>query len=201
FVGDAGTGKSTLAQFISNKMADKGANVLYAFAESLIDVDLGNLHPNVKTANFYQMLPKWQTVIEQLMYFCSKLDIDLLVIDSLTTMFSETNKSVEEADLRGALSELKERVNSQIPIIAISQIRGQGMFTYPAGGKAVDHIADLLVYFAKTRGTSEAGQYAKSFGNYIFTLHVQKDKMGMAKQSREYEVIYTGEDINLREIR
>ncbi len=200
FVGDAGTGKSMLAQHVANQMAKQGANVLYVFSESPIDVDTRNLDESVYVANFFQFRPKWVTAIEQILFFLDSLDIDFLVIDSLTTLFSETTKAVDEADIRGAISELKERLKNQIPVIGISQIRGQGMFTSPAGGKAVDHVADLLVYFSKVTGKSNAGIYEKSWGDYIWSLNVQKDKTGMARQSRKYEIIYNKDTIDLREV-
>lgn len=200
FVGDAGTGKSMLAQHIANQMNRQGARVLYVFSESPIDVSEDNLDKGVMVANFFQFRPKWPVAIEQILYFLSTLDIDFLVLDSMTTLFSETTKAVDEADIRGAISELKERLQNQIPVIAISQIRGQGMFTSPAGGKAVDHVADLLVYFSKVTGKSNAGQYQKSFGDYIWSINIQKDKTGMARQARKYEIIYANNTITLREV-
>jgi len=199
FTGDAGTGKSKFIQTVVNKLAEKGVSVLYVFSESPLDVEnLNKNNKNIHTANYFQYQPKWDIAIEEIMYLMEQLKTQFLVIDSITTLFSETTKAVDEADIRGAVSDLKKRIQNQIPVVGISQIRGSGYFTYAAGGKAVDHVADLLVQFSKVSGKSEAGKYEKTFGDYIWYINVQKDKTGMARQDSKYEVVYDNNTINLR---
>ncbi len=198
FTGPAGTGKSRLAQEIVSLLSSTH-KVLYVYNESVIDAlnFETDSKDNIFTANYIQNKPKWNKAIEELLYLLDYTNSDMMVIDSLTTMFSETAKAVDEADIRGAIFDLKEKINSQIPMIAISQIRGSGMFTYSAGGQAVDHAADMLIYFTKTGGKTVNMKYTKSFTEYLWSITIAKDKTGMAEQHSRWEVIYGNDGLHL----
>jgi len=188
FYGEPGSGKSKLASYIANSVAAKGYHVLYVISESMIDIE--RLDSSIYTANFTIYLPKWQNVLDQIYALLNHTKADLLILDSITKLFSETSKAVEEADLRDALSQLKQDLSGVIPIIGISQIRGSGQFLYPAGGRAIDHESDLLIYFEKIPYRNVLGKIRKSAVNDIYTMHVEKDKHGLAYQSSALQVKY-----------
>jgi len=198
FSGAAGTGKSRLAQEITSLLS-KTHKILYVYNESVIDaLNFETDKPdNIFTANYIQFKPKWQVAIAELLFLLEHTGADVMVIDSLTTLFSETSKAVDEADIRGAIFDLKEKINTQIPVIAISQIRGSGAFTYSAGGQAVDHAADMLISFSKTSGKVAGNKYVKSFTEYIWSISIVKDKTGMAEQHSRWEVIYADDGLHL----
>ncbi len=192
--GPAGTGKSRFAQEIASYVS-KNTKVLYVYAESIIDAlnfSVGSSE-NIFTANYVQSRPKWEKAIEEILYLLNYTGAEMLIIDSITTLFSETTKAVDEADIRGATFQIKEKIESKIPVIGISQIRGSGMFTYSAGGQAVDHAADLLVYFNKIQGKIVNKKLEKSSTEYIWYLTIAKDKTGIAEQASKWQIVYNDE--------
>jgi predicted ATP-dependent serine protease len=189
--GESGTGKSKFAQEIAKSVASKGTKVLYVYAESQLDIyDIKNVS-NIYCANFIKYLPKWADTIDQIKFLLNYTDADLLIIDSSTTLFSNTTKAVEEAEVRTATFDLKEQIASKIPVIAVSQIRGQGMFTYPAGGRAVDHAGDMNIEFELIKATIENGKIRKSMTDRLYTLQFTKDKQGAAISNKVFKIDYT----------
>jgi predicted ATP-dependent serine protease len=186
--GEPGTGKSQMAAYIANMAVRKNFNVLYVFSESSIDTE--RLNPSVVTADFTAYLPRWEKVIDQIYALLNYTKADILILDSITKLFSETSKAVEEADLRDALSTIKKDLHGAIPIVGISQIRGSGQFSYPAGGRAIDHESDLLINFEKIRYRNILGKIKKSAVNEIYTIFVEKDKHGLAYQKSALQVNY-----------
>lgn len=189
FYGEPGTGKSYMANHIANITARKKKIVLYVFSESIIDTEKLDTE-NIITLDYTYYLPSWQKVLEQIYAFLNATSADILILDSITKLFSETKKAVEEAELRDALSDLKRNLRNSIPIIGISQIRGQGMFTYPAGGRAIDHESDLLIEFEKMPFKENKGRVTKTQTSYIYTINVEKDKQGLAYTKSKLAVNY-----------
>lgn len=185
FVGEAGSGKSTLARYIAMHMK----NVLYVVAEKQSDDPEAE---GVIIMDYRTYLPKWDKALAEILVAAEKYNVDAIVVDSGTRLFSGTNKAVEEADLRPALFELARKSENNIPIIAISEVRGNGNWMYPAGGQAVAHAPILLVWFNKfvCRSDREADRFDMAVGEKVWTIEVGKDARNLAKSNAEYRVIY-----------
>jgi len=196
-IGDPGTGKSRFSQEMARSVVKSGGIALYVYAESTIDLEtlLRGLNDEqlnrMQTADFLSYLPKWADALEQIKFLLNYTKADLLVVDSLTTLFSNTTKAVEEADVRSAIFDLKQQLAGKVPIIGISQIRGQGMFTYPAGGRAVDHASDMNIEFEILNAKlTENNKIVKSMTDRLYTIEITKDKYGQSYTAHKLMVEY-----------
>jgi len=199
FCGEAGSGKSTMAKFICEQYKldiSAGRKPLFVGCESEADFPESD---NVEKANFVQNLPQSEFAIEQLFSGIEDLNPPFVVIDSLTTFLSGTKKAVEEADVRSGCFEIMKRCERICPIIGISQIRGSGQFSYPAGGQAVAHACTMLVDFKSfIVGTKfVAERYNASEGDGIWTINVRKDRLHEANTKSEFEVLYENDFKNI----
>ena len=189
FVGEGGSGKSLLAKAIAKKMADQGDTVLYAVAESYKD-DPGE---PVILLDYLRYKAYWDKTLVQLETFINHYKPKLLVLDSSTRLFSMTNKAVEESDLSPAMWQLSELAQtSKIPVIAISEVRGYGSKTYPAGGLSIHHVADMYVEFERIPITNRwnAESYSADIGDIVHVLSITKDKEGVANTNSIFDVEY-----------
>ena len=147
---------------------------------------------NIHLMNFTKFLPNWKKAIDELFGTIIDYDADLAVVDSVTTFLSSTNKAVEEADVRPGVFEIAKKAERQIPIIAISQMRGSGNYKYPAGGQAIPHASSLLLNLnrIKVENRWQAEQYGHGEGDILWTFEVVKDKEGLAQQHKEFKITY-----------
>jgi len=187
-IGEPGTGKSLFARAIGRSCMKK---LLYACCESLAD------YPKEDSIrmNYTRFLPKWDKAIDEFFGTALAYDADIGIIDSVTTFLSETTKAVEEADVRPGVFQIAKLCDRQIPIIAISQMRGSGAYMYPAGGQAVSHAASLLIKMNRIKIDNHwiAERFGRKEGEILWTLEVIKDKEGAAVQHKEFEVNYDKE--------
>ena len=155
FYGKAGSGKSTLARYISSLLINQGKKVVYICAEKLDDAPTGSI-----AYDYTSFLPKWQNALNELKQIITTENPSLVVVDSVTRFFSVTNKAIEEADIRSPVFELDKL---SIPVIGISQVRGQSAFMHPAGGEAILHAAKLVVKFNKLLVTQSLAQHLQGW--------------------------------------
>lgn len=189
FAGQAGTGKSMLANYISRTMANNGKKVLYVCAEDLVD-NPRRYNNKIDVLDYTSYLPFANKVITEILGACNELSPDLLVLDSLTSLFSGTKKSVEEADIRENVFKLAKEVSGVLPVIGITEMRGYGFYLRPAGGGAIYHSSILTLYFDKISVDNEykAGEY--KYGKYMWVMNVKKDRDGLAKTNNSFIVKY-----------
>lgn len=186
-VGPAGCGKSLLAKTIANRHP-----TLYIIADSYADIPTG---PHVQVADYLSFLPKWRKAIDEMFGLAKDTKVGMVVIDSITKFASSTTKAVEEADLRASLFAISKRAEGRLPIVCLSEVRGHGQWTYPAGGAAVSHAANMLINFGKVRCQApwEARKYDAEVGDLVWTMYIQKDKHGLAKQGHEFKLAYNAD--------
>jgi SpoVK/Ycf46/Vps4 family AAA+-type ATPase len=203
FFGEHGTGKSQLAKVISLHCDGK---VLYFCTESGDDVPRNKLKEqpkNVEMVNYISFLPEAFKVQEQIEFLILKYKPLIVIIDSLTTIFSNTKKAVAEADVRTPvwmlakkLEELNQSGEINCSLIGISQTRSKGQYLHPAGGEAILFAGSMNVFFEKKTidASWDEKAYGKPKGSVIYLMTVQKDRQGVAKQDSQYRIEYDPND-------
>ena len=141
--GEPGIGKSTLALQIAMKSSDI-KNLYVSGEESLRQIKLragrlGEEHDNIYLLN--------ETSLEQILDHCKNFNPDLLIIDSIQTLFSEhldaTPGSVSQVR-ECATQLLRYAKKSGVPILIIGHINKEGSI---AGPKVLEHIVDVVLQF------------------------------------------------------
>lgn len=192
FVGEPGSGKSLLARAVAYTVAKRlDKKVLYVCAEAMID----SPPEPVVVADYTMYRPNWKRALDEVLGLSDHVGAELLVIDSGTQFFGGTTKAISEADLRPAFFELAKAVEGKLPTIIVSEVRGSGYNLYPAGGQAINHAAQLLVWFNRylIRSSSMAERFRQQNGSVVWCMDIQKDKRGLAKSNSEFMVKYTDE--------
>jgi len=141
--GEPGIGKSTLALQIALKSGN--IKTLYVSGEeSLRQIKLrgqrlGEEHENIFLLN--------ETNLEEIINHCSDFRPDIIIIDSIQTLYSESVDSSpgSVAQVReGATRLLKYAKESNIPVFLIGHINKEGNI---AGPKVLEHIVDVVLQF------------------------------------------------------
>jgi len=192
--GSSGSGKSAFCKKIASEHFS-----LYICAESLIDAPVA---PGCLSMDYTKFLPFWEKAINELFVAITEYEPDIVFIDSLTTFLSGTKKAVTEADIREGVYTIAKLCLGIIPIVGISEVRFSGGIEYCAGGRAVDHAAVLLINFNKKHINApwDASRYGRNIGEWIYTVHIDKDKQGIALQNKDFEIKYKGESIIISEL-
>ena len=141
--GEPGIGKSTLSLQIP--LCAKGLKTLYVTGEesaAQVKMRADRLGSNTEECFIF-----CETCIEDIIEAASKMRPDLMIVDSVQTMFSS---NVESAP--GSVSQIKEVAacllrfakQSGVPVILIGHITKDG---YIAGPKILEHIVDVVLQF------------------------------------------------------
>ena len=144
--GDPGIGKSTLLLQVCRNLAQSGRNMLYISGEeSLHQIKLraeriGEFNENL------QLL--CETNLETIREVIERKKPDMVVIDSIQTMFHEDISSAP-----GSVSQVRESTN-----ILMQIAKGQGVSVFivghvtkegnVAGPRVLEHMVDTVLYFA-----------------------------------------------------
>lgn len=143
--GEPGTGKSTLALTIADKIANFGIKVLYVSAEesaSQIKMRADRIKSKSKL-----LLLAIETAIENIVKIINKEKPGLVIVDSIQTVYKQDVDSVA-----GSINQVRESCahllytakKTNIPIIIIGHVTKEGMI---AGPKMLEHIVDAVMYF------------------------------------------------------
>jgi len=190
FMGEGGSGKSLMAREIA-----KNHKTLYLCCEVLSDAPASKEYPNVCAVDYTQYPTKAHKAIGELFTFIEEYKPELVVIDSMTSFFSQSNKALPESDVREMVWKVHQAADNKIPIIGISEIRGQGFNRAPAGGQGVKHGCSMLVDFRAYTIMSESqiNLFGASIGDIVYQMQVYKDKGGLANV-HPYRLDWTPED-------
>ena len=141
--GEPGIGKSTLALQIALKSSY--IKTLYVSGEeSLRQIKLrgqrlGEEHENIFLLN--------ETNLEEIINHCSDFKPDIIIIDSIQTLYSESVDSSPGSVTQvreGATRLLKYAKETNIPVFLIGHINKEGNI---AGPKVLEHIVDVVLQF------------------------------------------------------
>lgn len=192
--GSAGSGKSLFARQCAENIGSTG-KVLYFCCEVLTDAPRRSNFPNIDTVDYTTYRPNYKQAVTELFSFIEHMKPDLVVIDSITSFLGVTNKAISEASIRDAVWDIHLNAEGLCPIIGISEVRGTGFSRTTAGGEGVKHGCSMLLQCYKHFLTTD--RYAEGFkdhdvGDVVYTLEVQKDKQGLARNT-PCEVTYEGE--------
>jgi DNA repair protein RadA/Sms len=142
--GEPGIGKSTLMMQVSDLIAKNGTVLYVSGEESREQIKLRSKRLKCDADN---LLLYCSTEVEQILNTISDLQPDLVIIDSIQSVYLE---SIESAP--GSISQLREctslftRIAKQknIPIFLIGHVTKDGSV---AGPKIIEHMVDTVLYF------------------------------------------------------
>ncbi|MCX7769612.1 MAG: DNA repair protein RadA [Proteobacteria bacterium] len=148
--GEPGIGKSTLITQVANIIANQGLKVLYLTAEeSLQQVRIRAERLGTLSDNFYIIA---ENSLENLLRILNKTNPDLLIIDSIQTIFSEDIPSAQ-----GSVSQVRECASklmdiakrNNITVFVVGHVTKEGII---AGPRVLEHLVDTVIYFEGDRG-------------------------------------------------
>ncbi len=147
--GDPGIGKSTLLLQMTGGLSQTGLKTLYVSGEeSARQTRLRGDRLNVSHPNLYILT---ETCLENILKHVDELQPDVLVIDSIQTMFTSSLSSSQ-----GSVSQVRE-VSSQLMLFSkrsnistfiVGHVTKAGSI---AGPKVLEHIVDTVLYFEGER--------------------------------------------------
>ncbi len=148
--GDPGIGKSTLLLQILDKLAGKGSRVLYISGEeSSKQIKLRGGRIGALSKNLFVLV---EVSLENILGQIMEIKPEVVVVDSIQTVFSETLSSAP-----GSVSQVREASEkliifskkSGIPVFLIGHVTKEGSI---AGPKVLEHMVDTVLYFEGDSG-------------------------------------------------
>ena len=148
--GEPGIGKSTLTLAFSGTLADKGLKVLYISGEeSLMQVKMRG--ERLKAGSISNLYLASETEIGRVIGSINELKPDIVIIDSIQTMFDEEIESApgSVSQVRLCTNQLMHiSKNQSISIILIGHITKSGVI---AGPRTLEHMVDTVLYLEGDR--------------------------------------------------
>jgi DNA repair protein RadA/Sms len=178
--GDPGIGKSTLMLQVLYSLADRGRKVLYVSGEESIR-QLRLRSKRLKTVSA-DLLVVSEIDLESILGMISRVKPDVLVIDSIQTMYSPDLTSAP-----GSVSQVRESAmrlmvmakKSGIPTFLVGHVTKDGAI---AGPRLLEHMVDTVLYFEGDR-------------NHIFRiLRAVKNRYGSTNEIGVFEMKEMGLD-------
>lgn len=149
--GDPGIGKSTILLQVVANMAKEGSRVLYVTGEeSPAQVRLRAQRLNIDLDDI-NILPS--TNVEDIITECLKFKPNLLIIDSIQTMYIPDVKASPGSvtQIKDATQEITQYAKTNdVSTFIIGHITKEGNI---AGPKALEHIVDAVFYFEGEQGS------------------------------------------------
>lgn len=147
--GDPGIGKSTLLLQLCRNLSEAGRKILYVSGEeSLRQIKMRAERLHVKSENLYLLC---ETNLNQIEGSIDSLQPELVVIDSIQTMYSEEAQTApgsvaQVRECTGAL--LRVAKGKGITIFIVGHVTKEGVV---AGPRMLEHMVDTVLYFEGDR--------------------------------------------------
>lgn len=147
--GAPGIGKSTIVIQMADKLAQNGQKVLYVSGEeSERQIKMRGERLGVQAESLF-LLP--ETNLQSILAEAAKMQPDLVIVDSIQTVFSE---KIESAP--GSVSQVREVAaqfmmlakQTSTPVFLTGHVTKEGSI---AGPKTLEHIVDTVLYFEGDR--------------------------------------------------
>ncbi len=143
--GDPGIGKSTILLQLCDFSARLGMKVLYATGEeSGSQIKMRASRLDVDSDNIYILA---ENNLESILGFCDELKPDLLVVDSIQTVYSDDLESApgSVSQVREATHRLMKYAKSgDMATFIIGHVTKEGAI---AGPRVLEHMVDTVLYF------------------------------------------------------
>ena len=147
--GDPGIGKSTLAVQIANNISDENVNVLYVSGEeSGKQIKMRSDRLSIKSDKLYILAETNLDIIEAIV---EKINPEILIIDSIQTMFDSTVESApgSVSQVRGITTRLLRLSKSrEMATLIVGHVTKEGAI---AGPRVLEHMVDVVLYFEGER--------------------------------------------------
>lgn len=176
--GSPGIGKSTIVLQMADKLVSSGLKVLYISGEeSERQIKMRGERLGIAADNLF-LLP--ETNLENIIAESERLQPDVLIVDSVQTVFSERIESAP-----GSVSQVREVAGSMMvlakqtgrPIFLIGHVTKEGSI---AGPKTLEHIVDTVIYFEGDRHHNHR------------IVRATKNRFGAANEIGIFEMTATG---------
>jgi len=188
-LGAAGTGKSLMAKTIARKVGESGRKVFYFFGEDSADAPYNP--PYLNTVDMVSWKPGVDKAIKTVETIVDREKPDLIVLDSMTTILSQTSRAVPESEVREYTKKLAADLSGILPVLATSEVRGAGAWRQPAGGQGVRHASIATLELSKklneTKWDAEAN--GGEIGDVVWFV-LAEDRDGQAKQGSLHRITY-----------
>ena len=143
--GEPGIGKSTLLLQAAARMVENGRRVLYASGEE--SAEQIRLRADRLTEEAGGVLVLGETHLETVLEVTRDVRADLLILDSIQTVFTETLESAP-----GSVGQVRESAarlmrfakDTGVAVIVVGHVTKGGTL---AGPKTLEHIVDTVLYF------------------------------------------------------
>ena len=176
--GSPGIGKSTIVLQMADKLVSSGLKVLYISGEeSERQIKMRGERLGISADSLF-LLP--ETNLENIISEAERLQPDVLIVDSVQTVFSERIESAP-----GSVSQVREVAGSMMvlakqtgrPIFLIGHVTKEGSI---AGPKTLEHIVDTVIYFEGDRHHNHR------------IVRATKNRFGAANEIGIFEMTATG---------
>lgn len=146
--GEPGIGKSTLLLQICDALGQSKRVLYVSGEESQGQLKLRAKRLGVSGPNLYLCI---ETDVRRIMAQCDKVHPDILIVDSIQTMYSE-----DIASTPGSVTQVKETAmalihkakNEGISVLLVGHVNKEGSI---AGPKVLEHMVDAVLYFEGER--------------------------------------------------
>lgn len=193
--GEPGIGKSTLCLQLALQL--KGVKVLYISGEES-EKQIKMRAQRIPFDN-PELLLAGETHLEQILRYHKDIQPDLLVIDSIQTVFSETLESAP-----GSVSQVRECAarlmrlakESQTPIFLIGHITKEGSL---AGPKVLEHMVDVVLSFEGDRHNSYriVRTHKNRFGSTLELGIYEMNEKGLREVNNPSEIFLSSDEEEL----